>query len=119
MADVPLTGPIKWSDLRGSTCRTNSSGFSASDLNTHNVNQPTKTTTVVASKMRGTPTGVPRRFSTYVQNSIQGLYSVELVNPDYTGPVVNVRRSSDSAVLNFYSDINGTLRDATGLLYST
>ena len=119
MADVPLTGPIRWSDLRAVTGRTNKSGFSASDLNTHNLNQPTKTTAVVASKTRGTPTAVPRRFSTYVQNSIQGLYSMKLANPDYTGPVVNVRRSSDNAVLDFYTDINGTLRDATGQLYST
>ena len=119
MADVPLTGPIKWSDLRAATGRTNASGFSASDLNTHNLNQPTKTTPVVASKTRGTPTAVPRRFSTYVQNSIQGLYSMKLANPDYTGPVVNVRRASDSAVLDFYTDINGSLRDATGQLYST
>ena len=119
MADVPLTGPIKWSDLRAVTKRTNAGGFSASDLNTHNLNQPTKTTAVVASKTRGTPTAVPRRFSTYVQNSIQGLYSMKLANPDYTGPVVNVRRASDSAVLDFYADVNGTLRDATGLLYST
>jgi hypothetical protein len=44
---------------------------------------------------------------------------MKLANPDYTGPVVNVRRSSDNAVLDFYSDANGTLRDATGQLYST
>jgi len=44
---------------------------------------------------------------------------MKLANPDYTGPVVNVRRSGDNAVLDFYSDANGTLRDATGLLYST
>jgi hypothetical protein len=119
MADIPLTGPIKWSDLRAATGRTNSSGFSASDLNTHNLNQPSKTGVVVASKTRGTPTAVPRRFSKYVQDSIQGLYSMKLANPDYTGPVVNVRRSSDNAVLDFYSDANGTLRDATGQLYSS
>ena len=119
MADIPLTGPIKWSDLRAATGRTNSSGFSASDLNTHNLNQPSKGGVVVASKTRGTPTAVPRRFSKSVQDSIQGLYSMKLANPDYTGPVVNVRRSSDNAVLDFYSDINGTLRDATGQLYST
>jgi hypothetical protein len=44
---------------------------------------------------------------------------MKLANPDYTGPVVNVRRSSDNAVLDFYSDANGTLRAATGQLYSS
>ena len=118
MADVPHTGAIKWSDMRAAT-GISASGFSASDLNTHNLNRPVKTASLVASRIRGTPAHVPRRFSKSVQDSIQGLYSMKLVNPDYVGPVVNVRRSSDNAVLDFYSDVNGTLRDATGQLYSS
>jgi len=118
MADVPHTGAVKWSDMRAAT-GISASGFSASDLNTHNLNRPVKTASLLASRTRGTPAHVPRRFSKSVQDSIQGLYSMKLANPDYVGPVVNVRRSSDNAVLDFYSDVNGTLRDATGQLYSS
>lgn len=118
MNDVPVSGPIKWSDLRAVTNNTSSTGFSLSDLNTHNINLPNKNGIVSLSKTRGMNTKIPTRFTKYTQDSVLGMYSLKLLNPDYTGPVVNIKRTSDNSSNDFYADINGTLRDATGTLYS-
>jgi hypothetical protein len=46
------------------------------------------------------------------QSAIQtakGLYAIQRLLSNYTGPIVNIRRSADSATLNFYSDANANL----------
>lgn len=118
MADIPPTGPVSWSDFRKVSGR-QGNAISASDLNMSGPNQPFKNSIVVASKMRGTPPKLPMRFSKQVTNSILGLYSMKLANPEYTGPVVQIKRSSDNALLDFYADMNGTLVSATGVTYTT
>ena len=49
------------------------------------------------------------KLSTTSQQACQAAYSTRLVDVDYTGPTVNVRRGSDNATQDFYADANGIL----------
>jgi hypothetical protein len=49
------------------------------------------------------------KLSTKCKENATAAYSVRLVNSNYSGPCVNVRRSSDNATQDFYADINGNL----------
>jgi len=49
------------------------------------------------------------KISTKSKENTGSAYSVRLVNSSYYGPSVNVRRSSDNATQDFYSDIDGNL----------
>lgn len=63
----------------------------------------------------------PAMFQTFtpqVRSTVLGMYSVKLVNSNYAGPVVSVKRASDSATLDFYSDLAGNLKDSTGTMYA-
>lgn len=57
------------------------------------------------------------KLGTFAQNNFTAGYSLRLLRGDYTGPMVNVRRSSDNATQDFYGDIQGnlgTIRFANG-----
>ena len=50
----------------------------------------------------------------FMQSNCAALYSTRLLNRQYKGPVVRVRRPEDSAELDFYADKYGGLKSATG-----
>ena len=49
------------------------------------------------------------KLSTKSKENASAAYSVRLVNSSYSGPSINVRRSSDNATQDFYSDMDGKL----------
>jgi hypothetical protein len=49
------------------------------------------------------------KLGTFAQNNFTAGYSLRLLKGDYTGPMLNVRRSSDNATQDFYGDIQGNL----------
>ena len=51
------------------------------------------------------------------QNSLNGIYSLFLINGNYTGPIINVRRNSDGATSDFYGDYTGNLSTSIGSSY--
>lgn len=57
-------------------------------------------------------------FSPQTRSSVLGMYSVKLVNTNYAGPALSVKRVSDNATVNFFSDLTGNLKDSTGTSYS-
>jgi hypothetical protein len=64
--------------------------------------------------------GVPGRASSgfslpldKVSGQVAGAYSTRLIRSAYTGPVVRVRRNSDSTQLDFISDVTGNLSNVS------
>lgn len=57
-------------------------------------------------------------FNPDAQSNCVGIYSTSLVNKSYTGPLMNVRRSIDSATINVFGDNRENLRVATGVTLS-
>lgn len=54
------------------------------------------------------------------QNKYNAAYSLKLINSSYTGPIVNIRRSSDNVVMDFYGVSNIVLlRNSSGIELST
>ena len=49
------------------------------------------------------------KLSSYTQGQCHGAYSTRHLRAEYTGPMINVRRSTDNATLDFYGDIEGNL----------
>lgn len=49
------------------------------------------------------------KLSTNSQSNCSAAFSTRLLKSNYTGPMVNIRRSSDNATRNFYGNINGQL----------
>jgi hypothetical protein len=49
------------------------------------------------------------KLSSYAQSQCHGAYSTRLLRAEYTGPMVNIRRGSDNATLDFYGDVSGNL----------
>ena len=48
-----------------------------------------------------------------VSGQVSGAYSTRLIRTGYTGPVVRVRRNSDSTQLDFISDVTGNLSNVS------
>jgi hypothetical protein len=48
-----------------------------------------------------------------VSGQVSGAYSTRLIRSSYTGPVVRVRRNSDSTQLDFISDVTGNLSNVS------
>lgn len=53
------------------------------------------------------------KLSTAGYNSCQGAYGSRLLNANYTGPLMTLRTSTNSATSNFYGDIYGNLTTGT------
>ena len=49
------------------------------------------------------------KLSTYSQTNCSAACSLRLLKANYTGPMVNVRRNSDNATIDFYGNIHGKL----------
>lgn len=47
------------------------------------------------------------KLSSYSQTNCSAAYSLRLLKANYTGPMVNVRRSSDNATMDFFGNIHG------------
>jgi hypothetical protein len=45
--------------------------------------------------------------------NIISLYAIYLKNPYYTGPIIQIRRGNDNALLDFYGDVSGNLTSTT------
>jgi hypothetical protein len=61
-------------------------------------------------------------LSSSATSSLQGLYSIKQVLSSYTGPVLNLQRSSDNSKSDFYADQNGNLwtgANGTGSSYTS
>lgn len=63
-----------------------------------------------------TPTFALDMLSPAAVASAKGFYSVRRLFSQWTAPVIQIRRSTDSATLDFYGDQYGTLLSATGVL---
>ena len=67
-----------------------------------------------------TPTPLPTPLYTYPLDNVSaigasglvGAYSVVRLSSTYTGPTVNLRRSTDNVTSNFYADVSGNLTSA-------
>jgi len=118
MADVPTVGAVSFSQLRGSTNNTGQ-GVSLGSLNLHNLNTPQRLGQLAASQTLGTSKKTPPLFSQGTQSGIVGMYSMNLANPYYTGPVLKAQRSLDNSTLDFWADADGALMSATGNTYAS
>ena len=49
------------------------------------------------------------KLSTHSQNNAAAAFGLRLLKADYLGPMINVRRGSDNATLDFYADSKGNL----------
>ena len=49
------------------------------------------------------------KLSTYSQNNVGAAFGLRLLKADYLGPIINVRRGSDNATLDFYADSKGNI----------
>jgi hypothetical protein len=54
------------------------------------------------------------KLSSYSQANCSAAFSLRLLKANYTGPMVNVRRGSDNATLDFYGNIYGNLGTSPG-----
>lgn len=53
------------------------------------------------------------RVNTSTKFACTGAYAMTLLTKAYTGPVVNLRRSSDNAIIDFYADTYGNIGQST------
>lgn len=65
--------------------------------------------TSLGSRSKKTETGFVDIVSSYSKDNCSAAYSLKSLTLDYTGPLVNVRRASDSATGDFYGDSSGKL----------
>ena len=49
------------------------------------------------------------KLSTHSQNNVGAAFGLRLLNASYLGPIINVRRGSDNATLDFYADSKGNI----------
>lgn len=90
-------GPISMSDMYNIDAVAPRSG----PINITNV-LGTKTQSDIYSSLHST-----------TRTNILGMYSTRLVNAQYVGPIVQVKRSSDNVVMDFFSDLSGNIKDRT------
>jgi hypothetical protein len=60
------------------------------------------------------PISVRDTLSSAGQSASRGMYACFRVNSSYTGPTINLRRSSDNATSDFYADIQGVMYSGIG-----
>lgn len=103
---------ISFQDLRAGLGRTSGGPISLSDV--YNVDAtapgagPIHVSNVLGTKTQG---DMYQAFHPSTQASIVGMYSTRLTNSNYIGPVIQIKRSSDNAVFDVYSDLSGNLKD--------
>ncbi len=118
MSFIPWTGPISFSNIRTALGQSSSLPTGMGDLYNSSIFAPT-TGAVSIAEVRGITTNpIFQSFSPETQSNASGIFSVKLVNSAYTGPVLNLRRSSDNVSNDFYSDYAGNLKMADGTNYA-
>lgn len=58
--------------------------------------------------------GLKQKLTTAAQTAMVGAYNTYLVSSTYSGPIMNIRRSTDNATSDFYGNVNGTLGQSAG-----
>lgn len=102
-----------FSDLRSMLGRT-SGPISLSDIYDLDVLTPSTGTISVKNTVGVKPAqDLYQTFHPSTRNSTLGMYSTRLINALYTGPIIQVKRSNDNEILDFYADLNGNLKDKT------
>jgi hypothetical protein len=107
---------FSFSNLRSITGRA-SGRVQFSDLLGSHITLPRQRQLLKLDRVRDVP-AVKTPFQSVNQatkNATLGMYSVRLVNRDYTGAIMNVRRTSDNATALLYSDNLGNLRTLEGI----
>lgn len=117
MATVPLSGEVSFSNFRLALGQSSSLPVGMGDLRNSSM-FISSSGEIKAGNVRGV--GMQPIFQSFapdIRTSALGVYSVRLVNSNYTGPVMSVRRSSDNTSNDFYSDYNGNLKLLNGSNY--
>jgi len=119
MSNISINGPISFSSLQSYLGNTTGS-VSMSDMYNSHITLPQVGSSLSISSFRGlTKTSLFQAFRPDTQSNSLGIYSMRLVNNNYSGPVINIKRSSDSTTNDFYSDYNGNLKTLTGTSYAS
>jgi hypothetical protein len=71
-------------------------------------------TSVVKSLSTAAIPGLKQKLTTAAQTAMVGAYNTYLVSSTYSGPIMNIRRSTDNATSDFYGNVNGTLGQSAG-----
>lgn len=114
---VPLTGIVNFSNVRLAIGQSLSRNIALSDVLGSSLFLP-NSGPVSLNAVRGLT--VPPIFQTFapnVQSNALGIYSVRLINSNYTGAVMNLRRSSDNSTADFFSDYVGNLKTSQNVTY--
>jgi hypothetical protein len=70
--------------------------------------------TVAVPPTEGVTQGMLDKISASARAALNGAYSIARLTVAYTGPTIKLSRSTDSAVLDFYADVNGTTLTSAG-----
>jgi hypothetical protein len=117
MSFIPSTGPISFSNIRNALGQSASMPTGMGDLYNSSLFAPFSGE-VSAAEVRGITTNpIFQSFAPDIQSSASGVYSVRLVNSNYTGAILNIRRSSDNTSNDFYGDYVGNLKLIDGTKY--
>ena len=97
------------------TVNTGQNGFGISEIGVNYVAEVATTTPVtgVIDALSST-TKTAMLYSGAGASLSAGAFGVKLLYGAYTGPVITIRRSSDSVTANFYADISGNLGTTVG-----
>jgi hypothetical protein len=119
MSSIPITGSISFSNIRAALGQSSSRPTGLGDMNRTSIFAG-NTGQVRASDIRGI--SLPPTFQAFapdLQSNALGIYSIRQINSNYTGPVINIRRSSDNTSNDFYSDYAGNLKMLNGTGYAS
>lgn len=115
MSTIPARGPISFTAMR-SVLGKSAGPVSLSDFVDHDITTHTAGALATSTLRRvRQERSMWQTLSPGARSNILGLYSVRLVNAGYTGPVLNLQRSSDNATSDFYADRKGNLRTTEGM----
>jgi Alpha-L-arabinofuranosidase B, catalytic len=111
---------VKEGGLCASLNTTSKTGFTAFVTNTTGVSL-TYNASVQYMAMCGSATPIPvttpglLSFLSTPLTFWNGIFSLKLLNDEYAGAVIGLRRSSDNATMDFYSTTTGVLTSKTGI----
>lgn len=117
---ISPTGPISYSNLQNMLGQPSSRSVSIGNMYGVHPSMPISGQ-ISLTNLKGlkAPSAIFQSFRPDVQSATLGLYSVRLANSNYTGAVVNLRRSSDNGTLDFYADYMGNLKASDGSTYAS
>lgn len=115
MASIPFSGQISLGSLRSLAGRNTSSPIGLRDCYGFDGGSP-HGGQVPLSLMRGAvqTTDLLNSFNPDALSNCVGIYSTRIINSNYGGAIMNIRRSADSATTNVFSDTRGNMRVSNG-----